>query len=448
MSDDWHRYRPAEHVLKDGIEGIRQRWTADRRWRAYSAAHFARRAQARSEKVLKKESLLARTLGGKVGRKAWDVAMLGYYAEQRQLPIDENLAAYGAYWYRGVRCNPAAIYEKAAELAPHVKGVWIIKPGRAEDVPPGVPFVIEGTRAYYRLLARAKYLVNNVNFPNLYVKRPGTVYLQTHHGTPLKVMGMDQYKYPIGAAGTDLEKMLKRCDLWDFSVTTSPFNTEVWQRAYPCEHETLESGYPRNDRLATATPEAVAKAREALGFRPDETTVLYAPTHREYQEGYQPLLDLEHLADVLGPSYRILARPHYYYDKMLQKIGASEHPRVLDVSLYPDVEALCLAADVLITDYSSMMFDYAYLDRPIVIFAPDWDTYRRTRGVTFDLMELPPGIVTSTFADMLDAFETGDFRGEAAAKARADFRQRFCPHMDGLSSERVVRRVFLNEVGV
>jgi CDP-glycerol glycerophosphotransferase len=123
----------------------------------------------------------------------------------------------------------------------------------------------------------------------------------------------------------------------------------------------------------------------------------------------------------------------------------ADHPRVLDVSAHPRVEDLYLAADLLVTDYSSVMFDYGHLDRPIVIFAPDWDTYRRNRGVTFDLMAEPPGVVATTFAELVDAFHSGAARGEAASRARAAFRERFCRHGDGRSSERVVRRVFLGE---
>jgi CDP-glycerol glycerophosphotransferase len=445
MSADWWHYRPKEHPAPAGLEGVRQRLTAQRRWHAYNAAHFGRRLQRREGQWLVKVGDEAQRFSRRAAGKAKRLGMLAYYAEQRRAPLDENLAAYAAYWYRGVRCSPAAIYRKAAELAPDVKGVWIVKAARANEVPPGMPYVVEGTPGYFRLLARAKYLVNNVNFPDHFVKREGQVYLQTHHGTPLKVMGMDQYKYPIGAAGTDLAAQLRRSDAWDLSITTSAFNTEVWQRAYPCKHETLEYGYPRNDRLVTATDAEIAEVRERLGLRPDEKTVLYAPTHREYQAGYQPLLDIEELADRLGYQYRVLARPHYYYDKMRKRVGASEHPRVLDVSQHPDVEALYLASDLLITDYSSMMFDYAYLDRPIVIFAPDWDTYRRTRGVTFDLMAQPPGTVAVTFDELIDAFVSGEADSEASAKTRADFRARFCPHMDGRSSERTVQRLFLGE---
>ena len=447
MSADWRRYRPSSHVVPHGVEGIRQRFTAEDRWTAYSVARFGRRAMYKASTWGRKKARVAKSTARTCARHLRDAGMREYYAAQRARPLDDNLAAFAAYWYRGVRCSPAAIYQKLRELAPHIQGVWIVKRNRVVELPPGTPYVVEGSAAYYRLLASARYLVNNVNFPDLYVKRPGSIYIQTHHGTPLKVMGMDHYKYPVGAAGVDLPALLKRCDNWDFSISTSPFNTEVWQREYPCDFETLEVGYPRNDRLVTATSAEIARMRAGLGLRDGEVAVLYAPTHREYQAGYQPMLDLDELADQLGPAFRVLARAHYFYEKtatLTETLADADvtDGAVIDVSLYPDVEDLYLAADVLITDYSSIMFDYAYLDRPMVIFAPDWDTYRRTRGVTFDLMEQPPGVVATEFAELIDVFRTGAYSDDVATKARADFRDRFCPHMDGRSAEKVVRRVF------
>lgn len=445
MSADYRRFRPDGHVIAGGGEGLKQRLIQRDAWPLFSAFRVARAAVRGGRSTLKN----AYRSGRRVARRATHLGrralMELYYRIQLTLPLDRELAVYAAYWYRGVRCSPAAIYYKARELAPDVRGVWIVKSGRTADVPAGVDHVVEGSMRYYRVLARATYLVNNVNFPDGYRKRSGSVFVQTHHGTPLKVMGMDHYRYPIGAQGTDLAALLRRCDNWDISISTSPFNTEIWQRSYPSPHRTLEVGYPRNDRLAVATREDVAAARESLGLRDGETAVLFAPTHREYQSGYQPSLDIEELADALGPDIRVLARPHYYYDSAATSGRPSRHPRILDVSAHPDVELLYLAADVLITDYSSMMFDYAYLDRPILIFAPDWDTYCRTRGVTFDLMAEPPGTVATTFRDVVTAFTDGELFGVAATKARSDFRDRFCPHTDGRSSERVVRDVFLGE---
>jgi CDP-glycerol glycerophosphotransferase len=114
---------------------------------------------------------------------------------------------------------------------------------------------------------------------------------------------------------------------------------------------------------------------------------------------------------------------------------------VRDVSSHPSVEELCLAADVLVTDYSSIMFDYAVLDRPIVIHAPDWDEYRERRGTYFDLMAEPPGVVAPDDDGVVSAVRGGD----DGARERAAFRARFCSLEDGGAAERVVRRVWLGD---
>jgi CDP-glycerol glycerophosphotransferase len=380
----------------------------------------------------------ARTLA----RGAVNAAGHAYYHAQRRLPLDDHLAVYAAYWYRGVACNPAAIYAAARDLAPRVRGVWIVDRAHRNSLPPSTPHVVAGTPAYFRALARARYLVNNVNFPDFVVKRPGSVHLQTHHGTPVKLMGLDQGAYPIGANGMDLERLMRRCDRWDFSLSSNAHSTEVWARAYPAGYETLEYGYPRNDRLALAEPDEIVAAREHLGAD-GHTVVLYAPTHREYATEPPELLDPAYLADALGPDVLLLLRSHY----LDPEAAPLTHPRIRDVSAHPSIEDLLLASDILITDYSSLMFDYAVLDRPIIIYAPDWDAYRRTRGVTFDLLAEPPGVVAASPADLVDAFITGEVHSEAATKARAQFRERFCYLDDGRAADRVVRRVFADMLG-
>jgi CDP-glycerol glycerophosphotransferase len=138
----------------------------------------------------------------------------------------------------------------------------------------------------------------------------------------------------------------------------------------------------------------------------------------------------------------VLLRGHYFYDS----IGfPPRHPRVIDVSTHPSVEQLMIAADVMITDFSSVMFDYAVLDKPLVIFAPDWEVYQAVRGVTFDLQAEHPGTFATSFDELVDAFASGQITGDEAASYRARFRERFCSLEDGHAAERVVRRVFLGE---
>ena len=359
-----------------------------------------------------------------------------HYESQLKRPIDPDLAVFAAYWYRGYSCNPRAIYEEARELVPAMRGVWVVNAEGAAAMPDGVEHVVSGTPEYYETIARARYFVNNVNFPNHLVKREGTVHVMTHHGTPLKKMGMDQRDAPVSGARIDFAALLRRCARWDYSVSANAFSTLAWERAYPVPFESLETGYPRNDRLAKATDASVREAREQLGIEGGRTVVLYAPTHREYESAFNPTLDLEALADSLGPDSLLLSRAHYFYGG-----PGTQSDKVRDVSAHPSPEQLMLAADVLITDYSSIMFDYAVLDRPIVIHAPDWDVYRTLRGTYFDLMEQAPGPVTRSEAEVVAAIQAGD----PAREARAAFRARFCSLEDGRAAERVVRRVWFGE---
>jgi len=262
-------------------------------------------------------------------------------------------------------------------------------------------------------------------------------------------MGLDLQDYPVGANGMSFKKLLARCDRWDFSLSSNRFSTLIWERVYPCAFESLETGYPRNDRLCNATDSEVELTRTALGIRPGKTAVLYAPTFRDYQRGLQPVLDFARLSRELGPDYVLLVRAHYYFnDSLVAGDGALElvdSGRILDVSKHPSVEELCLASDVLLTDYSSITFDYAVLDRPIVIYAPDWETYKRTRGVYFDLLAEPPGAVATTEEELIEVFRSGAACSSEAAKMRAEFRARFCVYDDGHAAERVIRRVLLGQ---
>ncbi|MFI0486308.1 CDP-glycerol glycerophosphotransferase family protein [Actinomadura sp. 9N215] len=448
MAKTYNRYEPEGHVPPDPDD---KPYLADkhRAIKADDYKGFVRvRATESRTKTAKRRTRKVGRLGKRGVRASKDLAKDRYYQMQRKLPIDENLAVFAAYWYRGYACNPAAIYEKVRELAPHIHPVWVVKPGARASMPDGVEYVVAGSADYYRTLARAKYFVNNVNFPDFYVKRPEQVHLMTQHGTPLKKMGLDQMEYPVGANDMDFKALITRSDRWDFLVSSNPLSTEAWQRGFPCAYEMLEIGYPRNDRLVNAGDDAELRARlrDEAGVPDGATAILYAPTHRDYQRRYSPMFDIGRVVDQLGDDHVLLLRAHYYYKikNMAADLGWPED-RVVDVSRHPSVEDLMIASDALLTDYSSVMFDYANLDRPIVIYANDWETYRLTRGVNFDLPATPPGVVATTEDELVDAFVSRAAWSDAAAKDRAEFRARFCPWDDGHAAERAVRRMFLGE---
>ncbi|MEV5848090.1 bifunctional glycosyltransferase family 2 protein/CDP-glycerol:glycerophosphate glycerophosphotransferase [Streptomyces sp. NPDC051985] len=419
------RHRPAGFRMPGGSLGIQHRLLAAGAYTAFRALRGANRAAARAAERLPRPRL--------------PLTRLRYALDLRR-PLDANLAVYCAYWGRGYVCNPAAIHAVARVLAPHIRSVFLVEAGQEHTVPEDVEYAVIGSRRYWQVLARAKYLVNNANFAEGVVKRPGSVHLQTQHGTPLKRMGVDQSTYPVVAAQTgSFGKLLGRVDRWDFNLSANRHSTQTWERAFPGSYRTLEYGYPRNDVYYTATAHDVVRVRRALGVPDGKTAVLYAPTHRDHHTGFEPGLDLEAFCAAAGENVVVLLRAHYFYDRGRRAGGG----RVIDVTAHRSAEDVCLAADALITDYSSIMFDYANLDRPIVVYADDWEVYRQTRGVCFDLMAEPPGPVARTPEELARIFRDGSWAGPESKRLRAEFRTRFCQFDDGLAAERVVRRVFL-----
>ncbi|CAL9475886.1 Teichoic acid poly(glycerol phosphate) polymerase [Streptomyces sp. enrichment culture] len=426
----YRRHRPAGHRFPGGSLGVQHRLLAAGSYTAFTALRGARRAAARAvASVPRPRGLRTRLL----------------YRMHLRRPLDPGLAVYCAYWGRGYACNPAAIHAKARELAPHIRGVFLVEADRAHTVPDGVEHAVIGSRRYWEVLARATYLINNANFAEGVVKRPGSVHLQTQHGTPLKTMGVDQSTYPVVAAATgSFTKLLGRVDRWDYNLSSNPHSTRVWERAFPGSYEQLEYGYPRNDVYCTAGAEDVARIRAELGVPEGKIAVLYAPTHRDHRTGFETGLDLEAFCEAAGEDVVVLLRAHYFYDRGGRGSGGRVS-RVIDVTAHRSSEDVCLAADALVTDYSSIMFDYANLDRPIVVYADDWDVYRETRGVCFDLMAEPPGPVARTPEELALVFRDGSWAGAESAALRARFRERFCAFDDGRAAERVVRRVLLGE---
>ena len=251
-------------------------------------------------------------------------------------------------------------------------------------------------REYYDVHGpRARTSSTTSTSPTTSSSAPGSVHLQTHHGTPLKQMGLDLQRQPGDRRADGLRR---RCWSAARAGTTASPPTRSPRRSgsasTPARYETLETGYPRNDVLATATgdaappPRASARHRARAGApcctrRPTAST----------STATCPRSTSPRLADALGPGLRACSARRTTSTTPTPRCATlHDAGGVRDVAAHPSVEELCLAADVLVTDYSSIMFDYAVLDRPIVIHAPDWEAYRRSRGAYFDLMAEPPGV--------------------------------------------------------
>ncbi|MEU2061614.1 CDP-glycerol glycerophosphotransferase family protein [Streptomyces sp. NPDC013455] len=427
----FRRHRPEGATVDGEVAVLEGSW----------AGYLLRRQAGRAGREAARRAAQARR--GAAGR-----ARTGWAALHRHRPLDEDLVVYSASSHRGLLGDPAAVYAAAREIAPRLRGVWVVRDAEtAAHLPSGVEHVVVGSRRYLEVTARAKFFVNDVNWPGALAKRPGSVHIHTHQGTPLKYLGADLLDKPGARLGFDVPQMLRRADRWDYSLVASRHSELVFERAYPCHFTSVRTGSPRNDVLVNGGP---GDFRERHGIPADHTVVLYAPTRRDYRRGgHVDRIDLARFAADLGEGHTLVVRLHpSLASGPARGMGLAELARrgiVVDATEEPRVADVLLAADALVTDYSSVMVDYAVLDRPVVVHADDWPAFSASRGAYVDLTAEPPGHVSRSYRELVRLFSSGAWRDEESARLRADFRDRFCTYEDGRAAERVVRTLLLGD---
>jgi CDP-glycerol glycerophosphotransferase len=369
------------------------------------------------------------------------------YRTQRSEPL-EDVVVYTSFGGRQCSDSPRAIYDELLRRGAPLEHRWVITDGMAH-APDGSSGVRESSREHYEALARARYVVSNDHFPGWFRRREDQVCLQTWHGTPLKRLGFDVSALHKTKRGFESHWDEQERN-WQYVVSPNRFSTPILRSAYRLQGELIETGYPRVDVLARPDrDEAGRRLRERLGIPEGVRTVLYAPTFRDQvtdRRGRYRLdlhLDIERLREAVGDDTVILFRKHHY---VIDPVPATGDGFVRDVSSYPDGTELLLAADVLVTDYSSMMFDFANTGRPMLFFTYDLDIYRdEVRGFYFDFLERAPGPLLATSDQVAEALQALDaVRGEHAQRY-ADFVAQFCELDDGGAAGRVVDRVFAQE---
>lgn len=355
-----------------------------------------------------------------------------------------DLVVFESYFGRQYSCNPQAIYEEMERRDLGLEYAWFVSDGQFK-APGSARTVLRGTHEYYELMSSARIVVNNCLQIQGYEKRPGQAYLQTWHGTPYKHIGYDLVKNGrIASNTTKLSRYEEDVPLWDHLISPAPEVTGMLRRAFRYDGDVLEVGYPRNDLLFGADREDRARRmREHLGVPPGRRVALYVPTWREdiwLTRGRQAelLLDTTRLATALGDEYSVLVRQHHMVADRTAGIGDG----VIDVTGYPDITELYLIADVVITDYSSVMFDFASTGRPIVFFTPDLEFYQdELRGTYFDLTREAPGPLLRETDEVVDALRDVDGLAARHRDAYAAFRERYCAMDDGKAAARLVDRL-------
>ncbi len=337
--------------------------------------------------------------------------------------------------------SPRVIWEALRREGEH-EHVWLADPLHGDSFPPDVETVELASEEGVAALEAADVVVANTHTEVEWEKRAGTTYLQTWHGTPLKRIHWDVLWAPEGR----LDRLQRDVDRWDLLVSPNRASTPFLRRAFRFDGEVLETGYPRNDILSAPDRDAVrARILEQLAIPDGATAVLYAPTWRDdvvFGDSTGALkldLDVRRVVDELGDGHRLLLRLHYMLTGRLEAI---EHPAVRDVSFHPDISELYLAADVLVTDYSSTMFDFGVTGKPQLFYTYDLATYRDSlRGFYFDFAPIAPGPLLETTPELIAALRDLDAVSERYEERYAAFRERFCHLEDGHATERVIERL-------
>ncbi|RYL90298.1 bifunctional glycosyltransferase family 2 protein/CDP-glycerol:glycerophosphate glycerophosphotransferase [Sporolactobacillus sp. THM19-2] len=364
------------------------------------------------------------------------------YPLMRLLPIKKNVIVFESLWGRSFSDNPKAIYEYISRVFGNkYKCIWILNNEYTPITGPGVT-VRRNSWLYFYYLSRGKYFVENTNLPNFYVKRYGQIEMQTLHGTFLKTMGLDE-KVTFNTKKKQ-ESLLKRSGRWDLLITPSPYMTKTATNAFCFKHQVIESGFPRNDALYQKnSPDSIRKIKEKLNLPHEKKIILYAPTFRNKGQ-FNIQLNFDLLQQKLSDHYIILLRLHYF---IARRINVEKYRDfIYDVSSYPDINDLYLISDMMITDYSSVMFDYAHLKRPMIFYAYDLDYYRNDlRGIYLNYEETVPGPIVKNTEGIIKHILDPDAL-EAYKSKYSTFYEKFCTFGRGDSSRIAAEKLLYSDI--
>lgn len=363
------------------------------------------------------------------------------------VPVDKNLILFESGIGKQYGDSPRYIYEEIVNRNLDYKKVWVIN-RKMNFIDPNTKTIKRLSPQYYFYLARAKYWVNNQNFPTYIKKRKETTYLQTWHGTPLKKMLFD-IENVQGRDDGYLERVHNATKTWSYLISPSEYATNAFRSAFHYNGEILQIGYPRNDIFYRDDIEEIArKVKKELVLPEGKKVILYAPTFRDNENNgknkfvFKLRMDLNKLKEELGEEYIILLRMHVVISNKLV-IPEELQDFAYNVSNYPDIQELCLISDILMTDYSSIMFDFANTKKPLLFFTYDLEEYKNDiRGFYMDFEKEAPGPFLFTTEDIIDAVKNIDDIKEKYSEKYDKFYEKFCSLEDGNAAKRAVDIVF------
>lgn len=368
------------------------------------------------------------------------------YTKWLKEPLLDNTIIWSAYWGRNNKFNgnPRALYEFVAKNYPDLKNVVVVKDAiySFEEYSPNTKVISFGTKEYWYYLAKAKYFVNDVNFTQEErKKRKGQIEIQTMHGTPLKTMGfdvLDEWK------DSTYNKIHKRYKSYDYLVVSSDWVGEYAKHAFNVDPKLLKTGYPRNDIFFKKhSLEEINEIKKSLGLPLDKKIILYTPTFRIKNEEVsltQRFEDVDKLVKSLGED-KVLVIKNHNFDKY-KPIPRKYSNKIFLMSPFENINNLYIISDALITDYSSVMFDYMLLHKPMMFWAYDYDQYINNRGINFSLKNEAPGPFIQQQSELEKWINDYESIPTAFRKNIHDFIYKFGQYDVGLASKQIAEIIF------
>lgn len=378
-----------------------------------------------------------------------------YKLTDRPSKVKDDVIVFESFGGKNFSDSPKAIYNYMANTYPNLKYYWVFS--QPEDINGigNAHKVQKGSKQYYDIYQKASVWVSNARLPLILNKKHNQTYIQTWHGTPLKRLANDMNTVRMPNTTTSLYKrnFYYATRRWDYLISPNGYSTEIFQSAFWMEpSKILEIGYPRNDIVYTHAKDVPfhEQIRNEIGIPKNKKVLLYAPTWRddEYDDigkyTFELKIDLPKLQAALGDDYVILLRMHYLIANAIDLNGYEDF--AIDVSHYNDISRLYLISDALITDYSSVMFDYGILKKPQFFFAYDIEKYGKSlRGFYIDYHKDLPGPIYTKPDELIQGLKQLDHIKSQYAPNIDAFYNRFCSIENGQASQ-IIGDMIYNEI--
>lgn len=331
--------------------------------------------------------------------------------------------------------NPRAIYEYMKEKYPNYRLICIVNKGVDTSSIDSKDCAFYKTFKGYYHLATARYWVRSQSFGGFLKKRKGQIYIQTWHGHgALKKMSYDVESLKKDNNGEELDHVRD----WDYFISTDKLDGDVIKSSTNYKGKILELGAASLDLLVQRDKKKINKIKEELGIKSTKKKiVLYAPTFREKDlEANLVTVPIEKLKSL--NEYIFLVRLHPLIEEKVDKRIFSKN--IIDVCDYYDVSNLLLITDILISDYSSIIYEFAVLNRPMILYAYDYDSYLKERGFYVDYLTLP-GPICYTQNQLYECINKQKYNQKKYGNQLKSFNNKYNKLNDGHATERIVNLI-------